>query len=111
MPMAAWVSGGVISYGELILLSPGSPPPRPHPGPTPPDPDGPVDPGYSPPWAQVPPWLASNKATVAVTYPVPEGATPPTDPVPTGWTVKLVLEKGADGPSWAYVGPHLQHNK
>ncbi len=36
---------------EIITIGPASPPERPHPGPTPP---GPVDPGYSPPWAQVP---------------------------------------------------------
>jgi hypothetical protein len=42
---------GALALVEIIALSPGSPPDRPHPGPTPP---GPVDPGWSPPWAQVP---------------------------------------------------------
>lgn len=122
-------TGAAMEFVDFVAISPvEGVPPRPTPGPTPP---GPVDPGYSPPWAQVPgnggpgpggpvdpgyspPWAqvpGAGPGTLAYMYPAPEGVTPPSDPVPAGWTVKVISEKGADGPSWAYIGPHLQHNK
>jgi hypothetical protein len=89
---------------EIVGITPGSPPPRPHPepplgiwGPTDPRPThpiagipgfpgytppggggggggGPVDPGYSPPWAQLP---------VDPGYGIPEGGYPGNPPRPT----------------------------
>jgi hypothetical protein len=129
---------GPLMLVEIIELSPGSPPQRPTPGPTPPPvdpnlphpehpimlpgmpgwglpgtpitPPGPVDPGYSPPWAQVPGELpvTPGPGVSAIVMPMPEGAPPATPPegMPAGSVQVLVWFGKGTKPAVAWVGPY-----
>ncbi len=118
---------GAPALVEIIALSPGSPPDRPHPGPTPPGPvdpgysppwaqvpgpglpGGPVDPGYSPPWAQVPGMPATPGPGVgAVVIPMPPSEPPATPPTGMPADSKQVLIWYGPGtlPAQAWVGPY-----
>lgn len=102
---------GPLLLVEIIALSPGSPPERPHPGPTPP---GPVDPGYSPPWAQVPepgvpPSPGPGVNAIVIPAPPPaEGQPAPTPPAGMPPDSKQVLIWYGPGtlPAMAWVAPY-----
>jgi hypothetical protein len=122
MPLAAWVSGGTISYGELILLSPGSPPERPHP--QPPDPTQPPDgiwgplPGFPTNPIQLPPWAGKPQPpfpgqppgettrVVAVVSKLPEGVTPPAAPPADAKPMSVYFGPGTL-PTIAWVAPNV----
>lgn len=88
---------GYPQFPDLMVVTPlqgfmpGSAPERPHPEPTPPivQPPGPVDPGYSPPWAQVPEPPDPN---------APHPSHPIMLPGMPGW--------GQGGPGWNPVPSH-----
>ena len=115
--------GDVYSVVELIAMTPiEGVPPRPTPGPTPPvqpplDIWGPSDPrptlpiaGWDPihgNWPEFP--TPPSNGTFAAVFDVPAGATPPRIQYrQAGYEGSQ--EQGTDGPSWAYIGPYLQHN-
>lgn len=109
---------------NITTIGPGSAPPRPHPGPTPPTgPGGPVDPGYSPPWAQIPvdPGYGIPETGLPGTRPpTPGGATavviplPPSDPpveapegLPEASTQVLIWFGPGTQPAVAWVQPYV----